>query len=476
MESLCVVDELVARDDAVINGGIGITVVLVTYNHENYIDQALAGIFSQELDVEFDVVISDDLSTDGTRTVIQKYIDRYPGRIELIVSDKNLNDQEVSTRAIKAAKGKYIAFLDGDDYWISSEKLRRQFDFMEANPDCAICYHDVARVTDDGEIVRVMAGTPGRASIDDIIMGNFIPSCSSFIRRSTIAHTPDWIRELDAGDWAYHVVAAESGWIGHVEGVLAHYRIHDGAAWSTLPLIEQWVRTLSMLTRMERHLGERHRDAFFHSRINLVSHIVASLDRDRHLSSSEVQRFEADQARLQEESARAAHMQFEVSEANQRLKTALDLLREMTLEGSRRVDRAVDVARLVTEHANRLTSEVQARELAADERERAAREALRDVEIRRLKEAEAAEERVSHLLQQMSVMGEQVHRLEADRYSLATQHSQLAGQLGAAMADAAGMQRSVRRIRRRERAVVAAAMFFALMLLIEAVLRSGLFT
>ncbi len=178
-----------------------VSAIIVTYNHERYIRQALDGVLSQQTTFPFEIIVSEDRSTDDTAEIVESYVARFPDRIRFIRSEVNLRDNEVVFRAMRMAHGRYITFLDGDDYWVSTNKLQAQVDFMEANPDSAITYHDVERVTDDGEVVRVMRGLGHRGTIADLIKGNFIGTCSVMLRRSAVAEVPDWIKTLPAGDW-----------------------------------------------------------------------------------------------------------------------------------------------------------------------------------------------------------------------------------------------------------------------------------
>src|SRR5262245_33842255 len=120
-----------------------VSVILTTYNHEQFIRQALDSIFMQKTTFAFEVIITEDCSTDSTAAILLEYKLRYPEQIALILSEQNLNSNKVTRRAIEAARGEYLAFLDGDDYWISSEKLQRQVGFLDTNPNCALCFHPV---------------------------------------------------------------------------------------------------------------------------------------------------------------------------------------------------------------------------------------------------------------------------------------------------------------------------------------------
>lgn len=165
-----------------------LTVVIVTYNHELYIRQAIDSVLMQETSFAFEVIISEDRSTDSTADIVREYQNKYEDTIVSIFSEENLNNNDVVTRAIGRARGDFVAFLDGDDYWVSADKLQKQFDFMYAHPDSVITYHDVARVGEDGKVIRLMRGSDRRATIDDLIQGNFLTSCSCVVRKSAIAN------------------------------------------------------------------------------------------------------------------------------------------------------------------------------------------------------------------------------------------------------------------------------------------------
>ena len=119
---------------------IKVSVCVVTYNQEKYIAECLDSLVSQETDFKFEIIVGEDCSTDGTRAIVQQYVDKYPDLIKPIFHDQNVGAVENIKQVYLAAKGKYIAHLDGDDMALPT-KLQKQFDTLEANPDCAICVH-----------------------------------------------------------------------------------------------------------------------------------------------------------------------------------------------------------------------------------------------------------------------------------------------------------------------------------------------
>ena len=115
-----------------------VSVCSTTYNMESYIAQALDSWLSQETSFPFEIIISDDGSTDGTCDVVRRYMEEHDN-IRLI-STGHIGKMPNFIRSLQACTGKYIALCDGDDYWIDSHKLQKQFDFMEANPDFEECF------------------------------------------------------------------------------------------------------------------------------------------------------------------------------------------------------------------------------------------------------------------------------------------------------------------------------------------------
>ena len=134
------------------NSQLLVSVAVITYNHEKYIRQALDSILMQQTVFDFEIVIGEDCSTDNTREIIQSYQIKYPERIKLVTSESNVGPMPNVVRTYKACRGKYIAVLEGDDYWIDPLKLEKQVDLLEANPEFSMCFTDRSIVDENGEI------------------------------------------------------------------------------------------------------------------------------------------------------------------------------------------------------------------------------------------------------------------------------------------------------------------------------------
>lgn len=118
-----------------------LSIVTITYNHEPYIRKCIEGVLMQQVNFPIEFIIAEDCSTDGTLTICKEYSEKYPDLIKLITSENNVGATANERRAMKAAKGKYIAFCEGDDYWTDPLKLQKQVDFLEEHPEYSVTFH-----------------------------------------------------------------------------------------------------------------------------------------------------------------------------------------------------------------------------------------------------------------------------------------------------------------------------------------------
>lgn len=161
-----------------------LSVILITYNHEKYIEKALDSVLSQVTDFPFEIVIGDDCSPDDTKNIIREYRDKYPDIIRIVHREKNtgrptLNVYETTMKC----RGDYLAYLEGDDYWTDSDKLQKQMDFLNENPEYIACTHSHKMIDDNGnditdpEILKIsdMYKWSGEFTMDDFEKSGFWP-------------------------------------------------------------------------------------------------------------------------------------------------------------------------------------------------------------------------------------------------------------------------------------------------------------
>jgi glycosyltransferase involved in cell wall biosynthesis len=112
-----------------------VSVIVLVYNHEKYIADALDGILMQKVNFDYEIVLGEDCSTDKSREIIFKYAQKYPDKFNLILHEHNIGAIANQMAALSACTGKFIAFCEGDDYWTDPWKLHKQVNFLEENPE-----------------------------------------------------------------------------------------------------------------------------------------------------------------------------------------------------------------------------------------------------------------------------------------------------------------------------------------------------
>lgn len=240
-----------------------VSVCMITYNHEQFIKQAVASALQQVTGFEYEIVIGEDCSTDRTRDILVELQQANPDKIRLLLRDRNLGGQLNFVQTLSACRGEYIAYLEGDDYWTSSAKLQKQVDFLDQHSDFAICFHNALKFYADGGLSEPICADdqPAVSTIEDMLRKNFIPACSVMFRNKLFESFPDWFFSLKLGDWPLHILNAQYGKIGYINEVMAVYRIHRAAAWSALAPDRIIDYTIEMLRHVNAHFGYKYQQA-----------------------------------------------------------------------------------------------------------------------------------------------------------------------------------------------------------------------
>lgn len=128
-----------------------ISIIVLTYNHADFIARNLQGVFEQRVDADIELIIADDASKDATVEIIQTMVSEVPAnfKVKLFTHQKNLGATPNFYFALEQATGTYLAFCEGDDYWTDPEKLQLQLDFMERNTGYNMCFHQVINISED---------------------------------------------------------------------------------------------------------------------------------------------------------------------------------------------------------------------------------------------------------------------------------------------------------------------------------------
>jgi glycosyltransferase involved in cell wall biosynthesis len=211
-----------------------ISIAMVAYNQEKFVGEAIESVLMQKTRYAYKIIIAEDFSTDNSRKIIVEYQKKYPDKIKLILQDKNVGASQNNVDLLSNLEGKYIAALEGDDYWTDPLKLQKQVDFLEANPDYAICFHKV-NLLQDGIIKEdtITAKVPETTTINDLAKGNYMHTCSVVYRNNLFAELPEYFKESPVGDYFLHLLNARYGDIKCIDEIMGVYRVHGTSAWSS---------------------------------------------------------------------------------------------------------------------------------------------------------------------------------------------------------------------------------------------------
>ncbi|MBR9870834.1 MAG: glycosyltransferase [Gammaproteobacteria bacterium] len=210
---------------------VAVSVCVVAYNQEDYIEKCLASLVSQSTSFRFEIIVGEDCSTDRTKEVIERYVQKYPKLIRPIFHGQNIGPVENALAAYRAAKGRYICHMDGDDYALPG-KLQKQYEILEENLDCVICSHDVVLVDEEGAKLRdsFRGCLPGRHDLFALLsqLPFFVHSSKMF--RNDL-HDEFWNKlHPNALDIEVHVCQAKKGDIYHVAEAFGAYRVATGVS------------------------------------------------------------------------------------------------------------------------------------------------------------------------------------------------------------------------------------------------------
>ncbi len=133
---------------------VKVSIVMLAYNHERFIEQALNSILMQQVDFAYEVIVGEDCSTDSTRSIIKRYEDEFGGRMKPIYREKNMGAARNMLDCLEHCQGEYIALLEGDDYWETSDKLAYQVHFLDEHKEYVACAHNWNIVNINGEKIE----------------------------------------------------------------------------------------------------------------------------------------------------------------------------------------------------------------------------------------------------------------------------------------------------------------------------------
>ncbi len=324
-----------------------VSVLVVTYNQERFIEQAVRSALFQQAHFDYEIIVGEDSSTDGTRAVLARLDAAFPGRLRLLLRERNLGPARNFQDAYAECRGEYVALLDGDDYWTDPAKLRKQVAVLDADPGCALCYHPTRYIGDDGEptgYVHPPETTPDRPTIDDLFRSNLIQTCSAVLRRAAVPELPDWMLATVPGDWPLFLLAADAGRVRRLDEVMAAYRVHASGSWTKLSAATRVEQTFAMLTTVDRHFHGKYTDQVEVSRMAVINLLSGQTDHARQETAAAEQELAAVSQELALSNLELAVVRQDLAAVRQELAATAEELAKVSSARSLRLARAVSAA------------------------------------------------------------------------------------------------------------------------------------
>lgn len=249
-----------------------LTIMCITYNQVNFIKQAIESFLMQKTNFDFEVLIHDDCSTDGTREIIEEYEKKYPNIIKPIYQKENQwskgNPSVIFNDFIfPNIDSEYVAFCEGDDYWIDKNKLQKQVDFLDKHEDYNVCFHPVKVIWEDGSEKdsvfpnKKLVWGKTKLKMKHLLKHNFIQTNSVVYRWNGGIKIPDNILPID---WFIHLLNVKEGKIYFMKKeVMSVYRRWAGGVWidngTDTFFVKNGSKIINFYKRMDDIFGTNHK-------------------------------------------------------------------------------------------------------------------------------------------------------------------------------------------------------------------------
>lgn len=215
-----------------------VSVLMITYNHEEFIEEAIESVLMQKTNFEYELVIGEDCSTDNTRNIVKAYKEKYPNIIKLNLQESNVRGRKNFISTFSLCRGEYIALLEGDDYWIDEYKLQKQVDFLDTNTDFTYCGHSYKRYYQDSQsyLGKIMYDDE-EFILDDLLIADISNEGNKFIlrtftvmfRKYILDNPPSIWDKVPYGDYLIQILALEKGKGKALKDIMGVYRINENS-------------------------------------------------------------------------------------------------------------------------------------------------------------------------------------------------------------------------------------------------------
>jgi len=201
------------------------SICVITFNHEDYIEQCIESLASQTTDFKYEIIIGDDNSNDNTTKILRSLKIKYPEKIKAIFRDKNIGGVKNYTEVHNMASGHYVAHVDGDDFWLPG-KLAQQVNFLENHPECSAVYSNAFLVNKFGDKFGKF-----NKKIPEVFDRNYLLEKGNFLNASSLIYRKFLQKKIipkncEFIDYQIHLQCSRYGFLGYINEPLVSYRVN----------------------------------------------------------------------------------------------------------------------------------------------------------------------------------------------------------------------------------------------------------
>lgn len=274
-------------DPALLPNEPAISVMMLAYNHEAFLAQAIESVLAQRCDFPFELIIAEDCSKDDTLLLACDYQKRHPDVIRVITGRENVGIYRNFVRALSACRGNWTAFCEGDDYWTDESKLALQEKLVGERPEVDICYHS-CMISYSNE--KKLRGPACRASSRNKVVstnevirgaGPFMPTASILVKTQVLRDLPRWLADCGGAIDVYiQAYGAKNGGAMYIDQPMSVYRVNVDGSWTNrissnkVWAFEFWTTRLELIEMMIHDFPEHEstlRSLSFEETINLIA-------------------------------------------------------------------------------------------------------------------------------------------------------------------------------------------------------------
>ncbi len=255
-----------------------VSIIVFTYNHENYIENCLNSILEQETNFSVEIIIHDDCSTDSNQNIINNLLsEKFKNVIKIYQKDNQLSkNKNVSQELFNKCNGKYICWIDGDDYWVGNLRIEKMVSFLEINPEYSMAFHDVYSFSNDDQTLKPFNEEKSKKdyTANDLLNGSFCYLLmGNMCLRNIKLDFPGEFYLVRNNDMFIPLFWGKHGGAKYIPeaGVLA-YRVHENGYWSGVNQREKQIeQVITGLQLVSYHLRNRNINAAIgHAKIRLA--------------------------------------------------------------------------------------------------------------------------------------------------------------------------------------------------------------